>query len=324
MRFYIAAAVVLFLTSCKKNPDNNSVNIVNPPNRPAYFTAKIVSSTRVVLEWVDSSSNEDGFLIERKGKGLSFVVLGSTNADSNHFEDVDVQTDSQYTYRIYAFNLSGKSEQAANELTINIPRINISGVSIGDKLWSDANLDVSQYLNGDPIPQVSDPQEWATLTTGAWCWYDNDSSTNASSYGKLYNWYAVNDRRGLAPDGWHVPDESEWNKLIASIDPFADTTCQVNCTQSSVAGADLKESGLAHWFSPNNGANNNAGFTALPGGGRDTDGTYFFKGNYGHWWSNGSYNSTDAFIRTLSYSGTSFKKELSYKKLGYSVRVVKN
>jgi len=87
---------------------------------------------------------------------------------------------------------------------------NIATVTIGTQVWMATNLDVSYYRNGDIIPQVTDSAQWATLTTGAWCWYNNDSTTGAV-YDKLYNWYAVNDPRGLAPTGWHVPSDSEWH-----------------------------------------------------------------------------------------------------------------
>lgn len=317
-------AVILFLFSCKKSEENNPIITVDAPNKPVQLKSTIVSQSRVVLVWIDSSSNEDGFIIERKGANNNYESIGTTNENTIVFEDAQLQTDAQYTYRVFAFNTAGRSAQPTNEISVIIPMSNITGITIGAQIWSSKNLDVTQYLNGDPIPQVSNPLEWETLTTGAWCWYDNDSASYAAVYGKLYNWYAVNDSRGFAPDGWRVPSESDWNKLVLSIDVNADTNCLISCTQSSIAGGEMKETGLVHWLTPNNGANNNTGFTALPGGGRNTDGTYFYLGNYGNWWSKGSYDASSAFIRTLSYSGASFKKEVSYKRLGYSVRLVKN
>ena len=86
-------------------------------------------------------------------------------------------------------------------------------VKIGKQEWMAENLNVDHYRNGDPIPQVSDPKEWVALTTGAWCYYQNEAG-NESPYGKLYNWHAVNDPRGLAPDGWRVPSYAEWQTLV--------------------------------------------------------------------------------------------------------------
>src|SRR5450759_3473794 len=139
------------------------------------------------------------------------------------------------------------------------PPTPIPSVTICTQVWMLKNLDVSTYRNGDLIPKVTDPTAWSALTTGAWCWCSNDSATNASTYGKLYNRYAVNDPRGLPPTGWHVPSDAEWNTLITCLggDPF-------------VAGGAMKETGTTHWQSPNTDATNSSGFTGLPGGLRDT------------------------------------------------------
>jgi len=85
-------------------------------------------------------------------------------------------------------------------------------VTIGTQTWTKCNLDVTTYRNGDPIPEVTDPAAWAALTTGAWCHYANNTA-NGTIYGKLYNWYAVNDPRGLAPIGQHIPTDAEWITL---------------------------------------------------------------------------------------------------------------
>src|SRR5687768_3923155 len=108
-------------------------------------------------------------------------------------------------------------------------------VTICCQSWMTKNLDVSTYRNGDTIPKVTDAAEWAALTTGAYCYYDNDSATYAATYGKLYNWYAVNDPRGLAPEGWHIPSEYEW---ITLGDCFGG---------DGAAGDNLKEMGSTHW-----------------------------------------------------------------------------
>ena len=123
----------------------------------------------------------------------------------------------------------------------------------------DKNLDVDRYRNGDPIPKVTDPTAWVALTTGAYCYYNNDSATYAATYGKLYNWYAVNDPRGLAPAGWHIPSDAEW------------ATIETCLGGASVAGGEMKETGTIHWQSPNTGATNSSGFTGLPGGYRNYD-----------------------------------------------------
>ena len=115
------------------------------------------------------------------------------------------------------------------------------------------NLKVSHYRNGDAIPNVADKAFWASLTSGACCDYDSGTG-DAETYGRLYNWYAVNDRRNIAPEGWHVPSDAEWQILIDDLGG------------DSVAGGKLKEGGTTHWQSPNTGASNETGFSSLPGG----------------------------------------------------------
>jgi uncharacterized protein (TIGR02145 family) len=118
-------------------------------------------------------------------------------------------------------------------------------------VWSSKNLDVARYRNGDIIPQVTNATQWAALTTGAWCWYNNDSATYAATYGRLYNWYAVNDVRGLAPQGYHIPSDAEWNKLVKYLDAGANTNC-INCIQSFKAGGAMK--GTTGWNEQNKDA----------------------------------------------------------------------
>jgi uncharacterized protein (TIGR02145 family) len=147
-------------------------------------------------------------------------------------------------------------------------------VKIGTQEWTAENLNVEHYRNGDPIPQVQDKDEWAKLTTGAWCYYAN-TSENGKIYGKLYNWYAINDSRGLAPAGWHIPSDAEWTTLT---DYLGGTTKEKNeggikYWIIEVVGGKLKATTL--WDSPNTGATNSSGLTAFPGGFRDYNGSYY-------------------------------------------------
>ncbi len=207
-----------------------------------------------------------------------------------------------------------------------IPAIidNIPSIAIGTQIWSSKNLDVATYRNGDPIPQVTDPVIWNNLTTGAWCWLNNDSATNGAIYGRLYNWYAVNDPRGLAPQGWHVPSDAEWNKLVKFIDPSGDTICQV-CSQSATAGGAMKDASTNYWSPPNTGATNSSGFAGLPGGYRYYEGTFFGSGGYdGAWWGSTEANSDIAWYHSLTYNFADKHRFGIYKTAGLSVRVVKD
>jgi uncharacterized protein (TIGR02145 family) len=224
-----------------------------------------------------------------------------------------------YYVRAYATNSAGTSYGAQQTFTTASVAV-LPSVTIGTQVWTTQNLSVARYRNGDIIPQVTDPNQWAALTTGAWCWYNNDSATYAATYGRLYNWYAVNDARGLAPVGWHVPSDGEWNKLVKYLDAGADTTC-TNCIQSSVGGAMKSTTG---WYAPNTGANNSSGFAGLPGGLRVYDGTFGVIGLYGHWWSSKEDNAASAKMRSLYYLDSNVNSFYYTKRHGFSVRCVRD
>jgi len=199
---------------------------------------------------------------------------------------------------------------------------NISTVNIGSQIWMLKNLSVAQYRNGDPIPQVTSASVWSSLTSGAWCWYNNDSATYAEKYGRLYNWYAVNDPRGLAPSGFRLATNSDWSKLTKFLSPTADTTC-LNCYPSSTAGGALKESGTTSWASPNTGGTNSSGFTALPGGDRNSSGVFNFIRTYGSFWTTTNYSSTTALFRYLYTGSAQIANNWDDKRVGYSVRCLR-
>ncbi len=148
----------------------------------------------------------------------------------------------------------------------------LPGVEICDEIWMKKNLDVATYRNGDSLLYITDVGQWFGTTLGAYCYYNNDSATYASVYGKLYNWYAVHDPRGLAPVGWHIPKAGEYGDMYYCLGG------------ENIAGAKLKEAGLAHWAAPNAGATNSTGFTALPGGYRDEQGVFDRITEFGRWW----------------------------------------
>jgi uncharacterized protein (TIGR02145 family) len=183
---------------------------------------------------------------------------------------------------------------------------------IGAQQWMSKNLDVAFYRNGDPIPQVTDDIAWASSSTGAWCYY-NFNPIYGGIYGKLYNWYAVNDPRGLAPVGWHIPDYTEWTFLESSLGG------------ALVAGGRLKEFGTAHWASPNTGGTNNSGFTALPGGYCGPNGIFINISSHGQWWtSSGSIGGGVASYFFLSYYSAASLSSDGALNSGFYVRCVRD
>ncbi|MGG7037112.1 MAG: fibrobacter succinogenes major paralogous domain-containing protein [Flavobacterium sp.] len=180
-------------------------------------------------------------------------------------------------------------------------------VNIGNQTWLQKNLNVSKYRNGDPIPQVQDPDQWATLTTGAWRYYDDDPE-NGEIYGKLYNWYAVKDPRGLAPEGCHVPSDKEWTTLSTFL--------------GSSAGGEMKAVDIANWTYPNTDATDNSNFTGLPGGIVIKNGTFHFIGDYGYWWSSTGIDASTAWNRSLGYNSEVICRSYDNKNYGFSVRCI--
>jgi uncharacterized protein (TIGR02145 family) len=184
-------------------------------------------------------------------------------------------------------------------------------IQIGSQLWMCKNLNVDHYRNGDSIPEVRDSVEWINLKTGAWCYYNNDPALG-EIYGKLYNWYAVNDPRGLAPEGYHVPSDSEWIQLTHYLG------------SDSIAGGKLKETGIIHWKKPNYGATNSSSFSALPGGCRDDSGPFGIIGYFGYWWSSTEYGTASAWSRYLGYDYAGITRSSNNKEFAFSVRCVKD
>ena len=207
---------------------------------------------------------------------------------------------------------SGDSDNNTNSTIVSDVDGNVyQTVTICNQTWTKTNLNVTKYRNGDVIPQVQDATQWASLTTGAWCYYNNDPA-NGSIYGKLYNWHAVKDPRGLAPVGYHIPTDGEWTSL---------TTCLGG---ESVAGGKMKEAGTTHWTSPNTGATNESGFTGLPGGYRNDIGTFYSIISFGYWWSSSERDATDAYDHNLDYSEVVADRDNDDKREGYSVRCLKD
>ena len=184
-------------------------------------------------------------------------------------------------------------------------------VHIGTQIWLKQNLKVTHYRNGDPIPNITDDIQWQNLTTGAYCDYNNDAN-NSTTYGRLYNWHAVGESRNIAPTGWHVATDAEWTTLTDYLGG------------ADVAGGKLKEAGFTHWQSPNTGATNETGFTALPCGYRNLDGAFLDIGNYGYWWDATEYDSNYAWYRSMIYSLNYVYGYYVNKEFGFSVRCVRD
>jgi uncharacterized protein (TIGR02145 family) len=216
-----------------------------------------------------------------------------------------------YHVRAWATNSVGTSYGNNISFTTANPPPPPSTVTICSQVWMTRNLDVTTYRNGDPIPEVSDPTQWKNLTTGAWCYVNGDASTNAT-YGKMYNWYAITDPRGLAPTGWHIPSKTELSTLA---------TCVGG---EYIAGGPLKTTGTNDWMSPNTGATNSSGFSALPGGRRTNQGVYNSFGTTGSLWSSTEQAPTAGWGYSLFHTSVLSIFTTHDKVEGLPVRLVKD
>jgi uncharacterized protein (TIGR02145 family) len=190
--------------------------------------------------------------------------------------------------------------------------------------WMQKNLAVSKYRNGDPIPTVLNDAQWESTTTGAYAIYD-DVVSNNTTYGKLYNWYAVSDSRGLCPTGWHVPSDDEWSALINYLDPNAAGGDSINLAGGKMKSTGTLENGDGLWYSPNEQATNESGFAAFPGGYRFYGGLYNVIGNFGFWWSSAENDSDVAWSRRLFHEDSSVYRDGSNnKQYGFSIRCVRD
>jgi uncharacterized protein (TIGR02145 family) len=181
----------------------------------------------------------------------------------------------------------------------------VNEIKIGKQIWTTKNLDVSTYRNGDIIPQVQSEEEWANLSTGAWCYYENKTS-NGKKYGKLYNWYAVNDPRGLTPNGYHIPTDKEWSILADYLGG------------DESAGAKMKSKD--GWKEVVNGKNS-IGFDGLPGGFRSNRWNFNSIGTYVYWWSSTKKLNDYAYFRSLSIS---LYRNTMHKQFGCYIRCIKD
>lgn len=271
-------------------------NIVNDGGSP--ITSKGICWSTSPLPTVNDNKTEDG-----------------TGTDNYLSTLANLSPNTTYYVRAYAVNAVGTSYGVAVAFaTYDVMDIEGNGyhsVTIGTQVWMVEDLKVTKYRNGDPIPNVTEGTAWGNLTSGAYCDYDNEASYSAI-YGRIYNWYAVDDNRNIAPAGWHVATQAEWNTLVAFLGG------------NNVAGGKLKETGTTHWQSPNTGATNETGFTALPGGARGFQNVYSNLGIDNSWWTATANDATTAFGRYVTFSTSNCFAYSVGKESGSHVRCVKD
>jgi uncharacterized protein (TIGR02145 family) len=311
-----AGFVLIFTISCEMDesatlPELSTTPISDLTSISAVCGGSIISDGGSVITargvcWSTNFAPTISDNISTDGTGTGSFVSSLTGLISGTY----------YYVRAYATNRAGTAY--GNRFIFIIPLTDIDGnlyytVMIGNQVWMTENLKTTKYNDNTDIPNVTDNTAWTTLATPAFCWYKNNELNNDYKYGALYNWFAVNTGK-LCPAGWHVPYEEEWTTLVDYLGG------------EYYAGGSLKEQGLNHWNSPNAGASNAYGFSALPGGYRTGLSTGSFRAirYIGWWWTNTESDLKWARNRVMAFDAIEVAKGRAIKTNGYSVRCIKD
>jgi len=325
----LAVLILLLFVSCgggdSTEPDNTTI--------PVLTTSAVSAITQTTAECGGTITSDGGATVTARG------VCWSTNATPTIADDTTndgtgtgsftssitgLTAGTPYYVRAYAINSAGTgygeirpfdTEPSGNgDSTGTVTDIDdniYQTIKIGDQWWMAENLKVTHYRNGDSIPNVTNNYDWDHLTTGAFCNYNNDEGIVAV-YGRLYNWFAGVDSRDLAPTGWHMPSDDEWQVLADYLGG------------DSTAGGKMKEVGTTHWVYPNTGATNESGFTALPGLGRQWLGSFYGMGYGASFWTSTEYTTDGAIHFYLFNDAEGIYNGSINKQYGYSVRCVRD
>jgi uncharacterized protein (TIGR02145 family) len=321
--FFNSAGKVIHRKDDYLNPGNHSYSI-EVPGRGMYFariihgggslTGRFISNSAskgsVKTDYIGTTAGEKS-IVSAKGSRAE-VLMQYNEGDRLKFTGISgnnstIITDVPSSDKVMEFGF----HQCRDANGYNYPV-----VAIGSQVWMAENLKTTMYNDSISVPLVEDSMAWAALdftNSPGYCWYDNDSVRYGNTYGALYNAWAVNTGK-LCPAGWHVPSSNEWLELCLFLDPGA-----IMGVVSLTAGGKLKETGTEHWQSPNEGATNETGFSALPGGNRFIDGSFTGIGRYGYWSADNGYS----FHYMEFHSGVVDFTE-GRTENGHSVRCIKN
>jgi len=300
---------------------------------PTLTTVAISAITQTTANSGGNISADGGATVTARGViwsisqnptvALSTKTSNSTGTGAFTSNITNLTANTTYYVRAYATNSTGTaygnevSFKTSAVVTTNSGVTDLCGKSykeiiIGNQTWISENLSTCKYRNGDPIPHVKDDATWASLTTGAYCYFNNDSTKYAAIYGKIYNWFAVTDSRGLAPTGWHIPSQTELTTMINTLGGAA------------TAGGKMKTTGTTY-CSTNTSATNTSGFSGLPAGDRrGFNGVFNNIGVFGGFWSTTQFDSSNAWNFRLYCNSAEATIGNDGKRHGFSVRIIKD
>lgn len=336
MTFFVLLGSVIVLTNCKKKEDTSSTT----NTKPTAPTATTTSATWISQAWATMNgsiiaNNDFTTITFEYDTATSYGNTINANPDTVsgnlstavYSNLTGLTGNTTYHYRVKAVNSIGTTYGSDLTFTTTGPwvsNINFNPdltygsvsdndgntyktIQIGTQTWMAENLKTTKYNDNTSIPLVTNNSAWAGLSTPGYCWYNNDSIT----YGAIYNGYTINTGK-LCPSGWHVPSDAEWTTLTTFLGG------------EIIAGNKQKETGSLHWQSPNSGASNESGFTALPGGYRYYGGTFSNIRSQGYWWSGTESSAIEAYYRDIYLSYGNVDRGSSSKKSGFSVRCIKD
>ena len=327
--FAVLIACVFLVQACKKK--NEETPASGNGNVPVVQTSGF---NNILLNTVDFNGNvadDGGSFVTVRGFCYSATVQNPTIQDSRVENGIGAGTYSatltgmkgQTMYHVRAFATNGNGTgygssfavQTIDSILLDVTGRSYKVVQIGSQVWMGSNLKTWKFNDGTLIPTWNNPNVWDTLVIPAMSWYNNNAWMD-TTYGCLYNWYAVNTGK-LAPAGWHVPTDNEWMILVNYLGG------------QEVAGGLMKSTGITNngtglWNSPNLGATNSCGFSGLPAGGREFDGNYYDLNGFGSFWTSSENNAGTAWYRLLSYNNTAAMRIGGSKKFGFSIRCIKD
>jgi len=337
MKRFSKLLILIILLSCEKNQPP-SCKIIAPKDDSEIEIGETVVIS-VIPDDLDGSITEVRFYINNIGVGSA-----SSYPYKYHWNTSDLEMGS---HTISATVVDNNGASASDEIVVIIieerivgPVTDVDGnvyqtVKIGSQWWMAENLKTTHYADGSAIPLVKSSSAWDSLgiTDKAYCWNKN-SESNRFFYGGLYTWAAAMNGtassdafpsgvQGVCPDGWHLPGDYEWKRIEMFLG-MSMAEADKEGWRGTDEGSKLKEEGTANWESPNEGATNVSGFTALPGGYRRSGGGFHYTGYNGTWWSSTEYSTSHAWSRYMNVDYENVARYSNYKDGGRSVRCVKD
>ncbi len=309
------------------------------------YPEPVILSTLDVTEVTSASATSGGVIVYGEETGISRVglVWGTTHDPSleSHagkltsqvtnprFEEVVAGLEPSTLYYIRAWAMRGNEIIYGNELhfttfygaVTDIDGNTYNTVKAGGLEWMGSNLTTSRYSNGDAISNITGVFEWRTASEGAWSYYLH-SEELGKTYGKLYNWHAVSDNRGLCPAGWHVPSDEEWKMLETGMGMTQDDADRAGL-RDRYAGGSLKANGTEYWRNPNMLATDLIGFAALPGGYMHPDGRFYTLRRNANWWTSTDQDENNAIYRNIYFNNGGIYRNRYNQSSGFSVRCVR-